>query len=549
MRDDLLRGKDAAEATTQVLIVGLGPCGATLANYLGRYGIAAIAIDRAEEILDYPRAIGIDDEALRSFQGIGLAETLLADMVRNVPVRYLTATGRCFAELRPQGEPYGWPRRSVFVQPLAEAALRDGLRRYPGIRVLLGHELDSLVHDPTGVVATLRRADGSTTTVRADYLVGCDGGRSTVRLLLGVKLGGKTEAARWLVIDVEDDTLDQPWSTVHTHRLTPRLSIALPYGQRRFEFRIPPGESDEEVLRPEQLDRRLAEFYPDGSRRPQLKRARIYQHHARIAERFRVGRVFLAGDAAHLMPPFFGQGLNSGLRDVTNLGWKLAAVLRTQATPALLETYEQERRDHALTMVRIARLFGRIYAPRSRAMELARDVVFRLLRNLPAAHDWILQMRFKPMPRYVEGLVAPGPDDDGRHGLVGRLVPQPMVETAERQRLRLDDAIGDWFAILGLGHDPATLLAPGERAFWQGIGARLVMILPSRSPAARRAADPATTVLEDVDGAFVEWRLRRPQDGFLVLRPDRYVAAAGAAAGLNAASAALRRQIGAGPGR
>jgi 3-(3-hydroxy-phenyl)propionate hydroxylase len=244
------------------------------------------------------------------------------------------------------------------------------------------------------------------------------------------------------------------------------------------------------------------------------------------------------------MPPFFGQGLNSGLRDVTNLGWKLAAVLRGQAAPALLETYERERRDHALTMVRIARLFGRIYAPGSRGVELLRDSLFRLLQGLPALREWIVQMRFKPMPHYAEGLVLHRPGA-AKGSPVGRMFMQPRVETADGRQLRLDDAIGDWFAIIGLGQDPAAVLEPGERDFWTGFGARLVLVRPARSPADAPAADPATTVLQDLDGAFADWRLRRPQDAFILLRPDRYVAAACGAAELNEVSAALRRMIGA----
>jgi 3-(3-hydroxy-phenyl)propionate hydroxylase len=525
------------DLTPQVLVVGMGPCGVTIANHLGLHGIRTLIVDRATGILDYPRAVGMDDEALRSYQTVGLADALLDDMIRNVPARYHTAKGWCFAHVHPQDQPYGWSRRNLFLQPLTEATLRKGLGRYPRVTVGAGYDLEDLHDDGGKVTATLRALDGKTMVVTADYLVGADGGRSTVRGLIGAKLEGKTDTARWLVVDMENDELDSPFSSVHTHLHRPRMSIALPYGHRRFEFRIPPGESDEEALRPETLERLIGQFYPQGPRQARVMRARVYMHHSRIADRFRIGRVFLAGDSAHLQPPFFGQGMNSGLRDATNLAWKLAAVVRGQAGDALLDSYEAERRDHARKMVNIATMFGKLYAPGNRIAEFARDTLFRVIQKLPGLRDYVLQMKFKPMPRYTEGLVlqkAPLAKDSP----VGRMFMQPMVETADRHKVKLDDAIGPWFAILGINHDPADTLSAEERAFWEQLGASLVFIRPSRSAA---LAEPTRSVIvEDLMGAFRDWRRRNPGVDFVVLRPDRYVAATCSAAELNQVSADLR---------
>jgi 3-(3-hydroxy-phenyl)propionate hydroxylase len=537
-----------APTQTGVLIVGLGPCGVTLANLLGLYGVEAVAIDRSTEILDYPRAVGMDDEALRSFQTLGLADRLLEDMIQNVPARYYTSSGRCFAHVHPQGQPYGWARRNIFMQPLAEATLREGLTRYPHVSVRLGHDLESLRQDADGVVATLRTPDGETSTLRADYLVGADGGRSTVRTLIGARLEGRTDTARWLVVDMENDPLYSPFSSVYTHVQRPRMSIALPYGFRRFEFRIPPGESDEDMLKPETLDRLIAAAYPPGPMVARIKRARVYVHHSRIADRFRVGRVFLAGDSAHLQPPFFGQGMNSGLRDATNLGWKLAAVLSGRAGDGLLGSYEIERRDHARAMVNVASLFGLLYAPRTRLAEFLRDSLFRVIQRLPSVRDYILQMRFKPMPRYLDGLVLHR-GKVGKDSPVGRMFMQPVVETEARRRLKLDDAIGDWFAIIGINNDPGQALEPGERTFWTDFGARLVHVRKSRSAGASGRQGDGVTTLEDLMGGFRDWLLQNPDAEFIFLRPDRYVAAVATAADLNDVSAGLRALIGTGRAR
>jgi 3-(3-hydroxy-phenyl)propionate hydroxylase len=526
-----------ADGQFDVVIVGAGPCGVTLANHLGLYGVRTLIVDRSAAILDYPRAVGMDDEALRSFQAVGLAEPLLADMIRNVPARYHTASGYCFAHVHPQEQPFGWSRRNLFIQPMAERTLRGGLARYPSVRLQLGASLLTLVAQGEGVLATFVRGDGSTYAVGCTYLVGADGGRSTVRDLINVRLEGKTDAARWLVVDMQNDDLDSPYSSVFTHRHHPRMSIALPYGHRRFEFRLPVEESDEEAVSPGRLEERLRLFYGTGPRRANVLRARVYRHHSRIAEQFQSGRVFLAGDAAHLQPPFFGQGMNSGLRDATNLGWKLAAVLRGLAAPRLLESYDAERHDHARKMVNVATMFGRLYAPGSRVLEIARDLFFWLAQRMPRLRDYVLQMKFKPMPRYDEGLVLPRTDTT-KEGVVGRMFMQPIVETTERGQGKLDEALGPWFAVIGIGADPAGGMSEASRKFWADLGASLVMVQPSRSEVV--PVCDGVAVIEDLMGAFRDWHRTRPMIRFIVLRPDRYVAAVAGINDLNSVTEQLQ---------
>jgi 3-(3-hydroxy-phenyl)propionate hydroxylase len=257
----------------------------------------------------------------------------------------------------------------------------------------------------------------------------------------------------------------------------------------------------------------------------------VYLHHSRIAETFQVGRVFLAGDAAHLQPPFFGQGMNSGIRDATNLAWKLAAVVSGRAGQGVLDSYDAERRHHAAEMVAFATRIGRMYSPRNRATERVRDLAFRALQLVPGGKDYVLQMKYKPMPRYATGVVVGAGGGDGP---VGRMFMQPVVETIARRREKLDDAIGPWFAVIGIQVDPALHLGPASLAWWRSLGARFVRVDASRSgPRPTVAGDRTpfdesgspTLVLEDVDGAFRDWLLARPGDEIIVLRPDRYLAA------------------------
>jgi 3-(3-hydroxy-phenyl)propionate hydroxylase len=284
-------------------------------------------------------------------------------------------------------------------------------------------------------------------------------------------------------------------------------------------------------------------------------RRRVYWHHSRVASRFQADRVFLAGDAAHLQPPFFGQGMNSGIRDATNLAWKLAAVCQGRAEPALLATYDTERRGTAEKMVSFATRMGEMYQPRNRYTEIVRDAVFRGVQLVPGARDYILQMKYKPLPRYVDGVVV-GPDTRDAASPTGRPFPQPVVRTVDGVRLKLDDAVGRSFALIGLGVDPGRHLSDRSRAFWDSIGAAFVHIgapvASQRSTPRLESADEASTAdatvhLYDVDGVFRDMRLERAADEVIVLRPDRYVAATGRAGELDDLTNRIRAATGEAP--
>jgi 3-(3-hydroxy-phenyl)propionate hydroxylase len=529
---------------TDVLVVGAGPCGLTVANLLGVYGVRTTVVERSVDIVAFPRAVGIDDESLRSLQTAGLVDEVLTDTLQNTPIRYYTSWGRCFAHVKPSAQPFGWPRRNLFLQPLLEAALRKGVTRFDDVEVRYGTELVDLLPDASGVSASVKDLDGNPSNVRARYVVGADGGRSAVRDLTGIPLTGTTAPVKWLVVDVADDHLDAPYSAVYCHPERPVLCVPLPYGRRRWEFKVQPGDDEAGMTEPDNVLRLLQPHYPPGVPMPEIVSSRVYLHHSRTAATFQQGRIFLAGDAAHLQPPFFGQGMNSGIRDATNLAWKLAAVLTGRAGPDLLATYDSERRPHAAAMVSFATRIGRMYSPRSLATERIRDVAFRVLHLVPGGKEYILQMKYKPMPTYTDGVVVANPGRRQRDEPVGRMFMQPPVETADHRRARFDDAIGPGFAVIGIGCAPWESLAPELVGWWRSLGARFVRVDPSRQAPRPRLDAPDVVLLEDVQGAFRDWLLARPRAEVIVLRPDRYVAAVTDRAGLEAATVALRGRLG-----
>ncbi|CAG2142479.1 bifunctional 3-(3-hydroxy-phenyl)propionate/3-hydroxycinnamic acid hydroxylase [Cupriavidus numazuensis] len=509
--------------TAAVLVVGAGPTGLTLANILGQHGIDTILIDRKPGTVSEPRAVSIDDESLRTMQAIGLADAVLKDVVAGYGVHYLTRPGgRCFAKVEPTASEYGYPRRNAFRQPLFEATLREGLRRHASVRVLFEHALQSLAQDEQGVHAVLEGPEG-TVLVEAAYAVGTDGGRSFVRQSIGATLVGSSFKARWLVVDTENDA-DPFWQTrAYCDPARPIVEVPGPHHTRRFEFLLKPRETDEDILRPERIAELLRPFL--GDRPAQVVRKTVYTFHARVADRWRVGRVFLAGDAAHLTPPYAGQGMNSGVRDAHNLGWKLAAVLHRKLSPAALDSYEAERRDHAWALIRLALNLGMVMAPRNRLVAWAWTAFFRATALVPPVRDYFLQMKFKPKPRFHDGLLVTSQADTV--DLVGTMLPQPTVRTADDRSVPLDEITGHGFSHIAIGAEAMVAdadLNDVARAMWRRLGTRRVVLLSAMDPQAVRRARERGYIPVALPAESMPKTLGALAGKVVVVRPDRCVA-------------------------
>ena len=515
---------------TDVLILGAGPVGLTLANLLGGYGVRTIVADAGEKLIDYPRGVGLDDESLRTFQTAGVVEQVLPHTTPQHIMRMVNGKGQVLANVAPGADDYGWSRRNGFIQPLVDAELLEALSRYDHVDVRFSSTLLGYVDDADGVTATVELGNGTRTTVRARYLVGCDGGRSITRKSMGVTFEGQSSPTRFLVIDVRNDPLGTPNAYLGADPVRPFVSIGLPHGVRRFEFMIFDHETDEQVADPRFVHGLLARHVPEPAGLDFI-RQRVYTLHARIAGAFRKGHVLIAGDAAHLMPVWQGQGYNSGVRDATNLAWKLTAVLRGVADDALLDTYDTERRDHAKAMIDVSVAMGRILSPTNKAVAGARDKLAVALNLVPAAKRWIAEGRYKPKPRFHVGALveAVGPAAEGQP--VGQMFPQPRVDTRTEQNVLLDDVLGPWFSVLVWGNDPRQVFDQDSLDTLTRLGVKLISVRPSTQLHwdAAPTGDPRealdVTVIGDATGRLKTWFDTHPV-GFVVVRPDRYVAAA-----------------------
>lgn len=533
---------------TEVLIVGAGPAGLMLANILGMYGKQVTVLEAMDTLIDYPRGVGLDDESFRTIQTVGLVEAIRPHTNPQHIMRLVNGAGKVMLVNNPQTVEFGWERKHGFIQPEADKALYEGLSRFENVQVLFGHRVEDVEEDSRSVtaVALVTSPDGTIEERRfsAQYLVGCEGGKSPTRKRLGVGFEGESPSTRWLVVDVNNDPLGTPNVFLGADPKRPYVSIGLPHAVRRWEFMLHDDETEEQVTDPDYVNALLADHVPNPAELDFIRR-RVFTHHGRVASDFRKGRQLIAGDAAHLMPVWMGQGWNSGMRDATNLGWKLAAVLSGQADDALLDTYTSERKDHAQAMVDLSLTFGRLIKITNPVGAVLRDAASSVLNLFPQVKSYFADMRFKPMPRYTRGVLAdPNTRESGsaaakltsklipvltanvKNSPVGVQFPQPRVNSRNASDQLLDDAIGNWWSVIVWGNSPKDVLPQDSLDKLSLLGARLVAVVPeTQREWAQKHMDRDVMVLGDHTGRLKKWFDDRPTP-LVFLRPDRFVAGA-----------------------
>ncbi|WP_428390340.1 FAD-dependent monooxygenase [Lichenicoccus sp.] len=499
-----------------VIVVGLGPVGATVANLLGTAGLRTLVVERQHGIDPRPRAIAIDEDALRVWQRVGLLEPMLKHLHTRVSL-HLRHRDRIFLSCALEGRGrQGLPGTSFFHQPRLEQTLREAL---PGcVQVLSGHSLSAIAQDAAGVTATLlREADGAAIEIRARALVGCDGGSSTTRKLLGIALPGQTLPEPWIDIqahaaDPEHNSGGDPAAQLDFSFIAdparPGAECLTPGGLRRWEFRLRRDEDPRQANTPAGIARLLVARGVDPAT-IEIVQSWVYVFHVRQAERFREGRVFLCGDAAHLMPPFAGQGLSSGIRDAGNLCWKLAAVLAGEAPDSLLDSYETERRPNIETVTRFSQHVGALVMVRHEPLANLRDAACRIAVRLPGLGHRIRHFHIKP-----EWVSGPGwfAAKRARRSPAGRLLCQPWVLTASGHRRRLDDLLGSGWSYLTWDD------GDGMPAHLRRFGVRALRVFPRRHSWQELGADG---VVECEDRLHAQFRAHRATG--LLVRPDRFI--------------------------
>ena len=493
-----------------VAIVGAGPVGAVAANLCGVHGLSAIAFDREADVYELPRAAALYDDVQRILHGAGVLDAILPATCEMLGAEFLDAKGKRIIGFEvPPGlrTPNGYPPLLNINQPPLERAIRDCLGAHPGVALRPSHEVLAFEQRDDHVDFEVRdRTSGTTRRERARWLIGCDGATSAVRKACGIAWRSLGYDCDWLVIDVDlaRDVALPPFCQQICDPARPTTIIPLPGKLRRWEFQLKPGETREEMQDRDRVWALLAPWLSRGD--GEILRAVVYRFHATIAETFRHGRVFLAGDAAHQTPPFQGQGLCTGVRDVENLVWKLAMVARGRAGEALLDTYTAERRPLAAAMVEHSTKTG-----------LLIDAYAEMARGGPEPSPELQEYAYggsARLPDLADGLLAQDGGDE-----VGRAVPLATVSTS-RGDGPFDDVVGPRWAIVAR-RDPGTLLGGEARRIVEDIGAVLVSV-------------------PEPEGAILGLLLAHD---VVVVRPDRIIYGLTDAAGAEALVARLRDHL------
>ena len=496
------------QKTYDVAIVGYGPVGVTAANLLGQMGLNVVVVERDPNIYARARAISTDEEVVRIWQQIGLADRLTADMQPGCGANFVDANGVPFVKLLPASRGNGHPPQQFIYQPALEQVLREGVDRFPNVSVLLEHECLRVVQNADSVELML--ADLTVDEFRrigASYVIAADGGSSAIRGQLGIGFGGRTFAERWIVIDTK---VLKEWPghdrlRFHCNPDRPTVDCPTPLGHHRWEFPVHDDEDERDLLT-EDVIWKVLRGQGITEKNVKISGFACYSHHVRFADRWRVGRIFLAGDAAHAMPPWIGQGMCAGVRDVANLCWKLGAVLSGSLPESVLDTYQAERLPHVKEVTNRAVKTGKLIIQHSRWRAAVRNHIFRAASRVPYFLTWLRDHRWIPDARYRDGLVA-----NNGNGAVGWLIPQPRVIDEKGDSVRLDDVVGGRWTVLHTG--PAA-----DFRAWRTADVPTLKITPPQSV-------PSADCIVDSDGSLTRW-LEKKGAEVVVLRPDGFVYAA-----------------------
>jgi 2-polyprenyl-6-methoxyphenol hydroxylase-like FAD-dependent oxidoreductase len=382
-----------------VAIVGGGPTGITVATLLAQYGVDCLVLDRWPGVYPQPRAVHLDDEIYRIVARLGIADEFAAISRPTLGLRLLDKQFKVLAEFNRHTahSVHGFPQANMFDQPELEALLRTNLKSYPQAELRGDAEVTDIVdHDGRLTVTFTDRCDGQTHLVEADYVLGCDGANSVVRTQIGSAMRDLKFEQRWLVVDVATETDLRQWEGVHQVCDPVRAGTYMRIGDARYrwEFQLLAGESVDDFGTLTALRPLIAPWTADVAESElTLLRVTEYTFRAQIADRWRRGNVFILGDAAHLTPPFIGQGMGAGLRDAMNLAWKIAGVRDGTLPPGVLDSYEQERKPHTRQLIRLALNVGRAMTGGGRLGNVARRMVLPRVRLLPgcATKSWTLR--------------------------------------------------------------------------------------------------------------------------------------------------------------
>lgn len=489
--------------TLDIAIVGCGPVGATLANLLADFGHTVAILEKETDIYRAPRAVHIDDEVVRIFQAVGILNELQKSITPFDKMQFVSANRKVFLEIVIPADYalYGHAPSNWFFQPTLEASLRTAFQAKKNVHWLEGYEVVEITNNSTDArLKAVNTSNQEELTITAKYIIGCDGGRSMVRKSMGVAFENLNFDQPWMVVDTflksEKDAALLP--ALHQQICDPKRPITYVPGvgkHRRFEFMLVDGDTKENITQPATIQQLISPFIdPD---KLTIARSAVYTFHGLTVAQWKKGRLILAGDSAHQMPPFAGQGMCSGIRDAHNLAFKLDLVLNGKATERILDTYQAERKPHVTAISKGAIKIGKLIQTQNRLLATLRNFQFFLTRNSSFLQEKMRADFTKKQP-YEQGFFGK------KHTLSGQLAIQPSIQVGQ-QEVFLDTLLGNQFALIST----TTINEKQTTAFKEKINGQVLLL----------GRDFQSEV-------FTNWMLTHKID-FVVIRPDRYVFDAG----------------------
>ena len=415
-----------------IVIIGLGPVGSTLANILGQYNITTLILDQSTSAYHLPRAVNFDDEVMRIFQSIGLTEQMSQISEIGGNAHFVDAKDNIILSwMRPQKlSENNFYVGYRFHQPDLEEVLRNGLRRFPAVIKRWGSKVvDVDQNDTNAWVQYVDISSGQKHEVSASYVVGCDGARSLTRNYINSNVEDLGFREAWLVVDLtlKNPEINSSRESFHYCELERSASSAfVGFKRKRWEFRLNPNDITEEITKPKNVWKLLKRWI--GPEDAILERATVYTFESLIAKQWRESRILIAGDAAHQTPPFMGQGMCAGIRDVANLGWKFDRIINKNVSDNLLKTYQKERYPHVKEFIELTIQMGKIINKTKTA------IVAGNATNTKDGPQSLGQLK----PKLGQGFFA------GNREQSGKLFPQPRLGGD----ILLDERIGNRSALI-----------------------------------------------------------------------------------------------------
>jgi len=478
------------EDNWDIIIVGAGPVGLTAANLLGIYGIKTLVLEKDREIFPTPRAVGLDDEALRIWQSCGLIDDMMPYIMTgnsgDVMFTYYDHKSKPFLEIKQSNGLYGYPKGAVFLQPEIQNELIDGLKRFDNVKIIFGYNAENIQQTSDDVIISGVNDEDEAFEFNCKYALLANGGKSNLRKSLHIEMQGELCEQSWLVLDVKEDRQNIHGVKVWCNPDQPAVCVPLPNNYCRWEFMLPKNHEEKDYLMRDTIAGLIQKF----SLNPLLsiERRLIYKFNARIASQYSKGNIFLIGDAAHVTPPFAAQGLATGLRDAANIAWKVASVLKGMSNRAILYTYEKERRLHQKAMINLALSLGKMMMPKNKADIWLRANSIRILNKLPFNCLQRMMLRGSNIePSYKKA----------NNSKAGQYIIQPIVNGK-----RFDDFLGNWWSIITFGDLPSNDQIKSNLSY----SPKIITLSPENE-----FYSPIKDWLVNTEGRY------------LIIRPDRFI--------------------------